>query len=55
VYAHVGAKKGMTAKQLLKEQKTFFTEDDGVSCCIKIWKMSVVFIQPGAKVNGVLL
>jgi len=32
-------------------QKAFFTKHYGISCCIKTWKMSVVFIHSWAKIN----
>jgi len=54
VYPNMSVKKGVTDKQLLKGRKHFFTKHDGISCCIKTWKISVVFIHP-AKINSVLL
>jgi len=44
--------KGRDRQTNVEGQKAFFTKHNGISCCIKTWKMSVDFIHSEAKTNG---
>jgi len=42
-------------QMIVEWQKSFFTKHDGISCCIKTWKMLVVFIHTWAKIKRIIV